>query len=74
MSAPTGNGTPNNLRELREKANLSQEALARRAGVSVGTIHVVETGVRLPTMTKARKIASALGVKMAAIWPDEAAS
>ncbi|MEU9192424.1 helix-turn-helix domain-containing protein [Streptomyces hundungensis] len=51
------------LRELRHEANLTQEALAERAGVGVRTIRGLETGERAdPRMTTVRLLADALGL------------
>lgn len=56
------------VRELRialaedEGAPISQEALARRAGISLLTLHKVESGKVAPTVDTLRKIAGALGV------------
>lgn len=61
--------TPNNLRSLRLAAHLSQEGLARRADLSMMTIHRVENG-RTPTLSTARKIAAALGVPLDEVFPE----
>jgi transcriptional regulator with XRE-family HTH domain len=50
------------LRELRDKASLSQEELAERAGVSRTTIAELELGKRKPQPKTRRKLAKALGV------------
>jgi transcriptional regulator with XRE-family HTH domain len=68
---PAPNG--NNLRRFREEANLSQEALARRADLSMMTVNRVERG-RIPSLATARKIARALGRTVDEIWPDLAAA
>ena len=54
------------LRELRDRAALSQEDLAKKAGVSRGTIADLETGKRPARPSTRRKLAEALGVQ-----PDE---
>ncbi|MGW8728512.1 helix-turn-helix domain-containing protein [Streptomyces sp. NPDC055808] len=49
------------LKQLRHEANLTQEALAERAGVGVRTIRGLETGERVdPRMTTVRLLADAL--------------
>jgi DNA-binding XRE family transcriptional regulator len=57
------------LRELRRIAGLSQDELARKAGVSRSTIQAVEEGA-LPRLRTARKLAAALGVPVSAIVED----
>jgi len=54
------------LRELRERAALSQEDLAVKSGVSRATIARLEAGIRPARPSTRRKLAGALGVK-----PDE---
>jgi transcriptional regulator with XRE-family HTH domain len=51
------------LKELRERAMLSQEELAGLAGVSRATIAGLETGHRRARPATGRAIASALGVE-----------
>ncbi len=50
------------LRELRDRAMLSQEELARQAGVSRATVADLETGKRGAQASTGRKLAEALGV------------
>ena len=53
------------IRELREKAKLSQEELAERSGISRVTISFIETGKLESVTTKTlRQIAEALGVSV----------
>lgn len=54
------------LRELRQKAYLSQENLAKKSGVSEATINRLEQGLQLARYVTVRKLAEALGVV-----PDE---
>ena len=51
------------LRELRAQKLLSQQGLAREAGLSVATVTGIETGIHLPSPTTSRKLAAALGVE-----------
>ncbi|MCZ0975777.1 helix-turn-helix domain-containing protein [Streptomyces albulus] len=52
------------LKRLRREANLTQEALAERAGVGVRTIRGLETGERAdPRVTTVRLLADALGLR-----------
>ena len=50
------------LREWRIERLLSVRALAERAGVAPATVHLVETGQRLPQLLTAQKLSQALGV------------
>lgn len=58
------------LREIREKRGISQGGLARLAGVSRVTVHRIEHGCQRPHASTARKLAGALGVEPAEIFPD----
>lgn len=51
------------IRELRQRASLSQQELAERSGVSRATIADLELGRRHPQPKTRRKIAEALGVE-----------
>lgn len=55
------------LRGARRDAALSQRQLAERAGVSSNTVRLIETGSRGCYPTTLRKLASALGVRPAAL-------
>jgi len=55
--------TTSRLRELRDRASLSQQELAARAGVSRATIADLERGNRKPQPKTRRKLAEALGVE-----------
>jgi transcriptional regulator with XRE-family HTH domain len=50
------------LKQLREAAKLSQEAVARTMGMSVGIIRDYEQGKKKPSLRAAFKLADALGV------------
>jgi transcriptional regulator with XRE-family HTH domain len=50
------------LRQLREKAGLTQEALARGADMSLGNVRNYEQGIREPRWQGVFKLAEALGV------------
>ena len=54
------------LRELRERAALSQEDLAKESGVSRATIADLEASKRPARPSTRRKLAAALGIR-----PDE---
>lgn len=44
------------LRALRLAAGLTQRALARKMGVSVNTVHLLETDRRQPSLTMLKKL------------------
>jgi transcriptional regulator with XRE-family HTH domain len=50
------------LRELREKAGLTQAQLAQRAGLHLSAVTRFEHGRREPSLASAAKLAAALGV------------
>lgn len=56
-----------NVRQARQKAGLSQEALADKAGIDRTYVSGVERGVRNPTVTVLARLAGALGVPVAAL-------
>lgn len=51
----------NRIKECREESGLTQDELAKKAGVSRPFLSNVENGVAIPTVTKAADIAEALG-------------
>ena len=65
--------TSTHLRELRDRASLSQEELAERAGVSRATIADLELGKRKPQPKTRRKLAEALGVAPHELLTEQAA-
>lgn len=52
------------VRQLREKAGLTQEALAHEAGITTGTLSLIERGQSNPAWGTASNIARALDVSM----------
>lgn len=63
------------VRALRASSSLSLEALASRSAVSRSMISLVERGETSPTAVVLEKIATALGISLAALFDDaEAAS
>lgn len=54
-----------NVRQARQQAGLSQEALADKAGIDRTYVSGVERGVRNPTVTILARLAEALGVQAA---------
>ena len=55
------------IRLLRRKAQLSQEALAEKAGLHAYYLARVESGFEDPTWGDVRRVAEALGVSMEAL-------
>jgi transcriptional regulator with XRE-family HTH domain len=55
------------VRLLREKRGITQERLAQDAGVTTGTISLVERGRSNPAWGTVRAVASGLGVPMVEI-------
>jgi transcriptional regulator with XRE-family HTH domain len=52
------------IRELREKRGVTQEDLAHDAGVTVGTLSLIERGRSNPAWGTVKRIAAALDMKM----------
>lgn len=52
------------VRQLREKRGLTQERLAQDAGLTTGTVSLVERGRSNPSWGTVRAIADGLGVTM----------
>lgn len=63
--------TKNRLKELRQKAGLTQSELAYRAGMKQSHIANIENGKRDIDFELAKKIADALGVKPYELMPAE---
>ncbi|HEX5341227.1 MAG TPA: XRE family transcriptional regulator [Duganella sp.] len=61
------------VRELRDAQHLSLDALAARSGVSRSNISLIERGESSPTAAVLDKLASALGVALAALFEDKGA-
>jgi transcriptional regulator with XRE-family HTH domain len=57
---------PEKLRELRAASRMTQQALADRAGMPLGTLRNFEQGIRTPMLATAAKLAKALGVSLGA--------
>ena len=54
-----------NIKKLRKQHNLSQEELAKKAGVTYSTLIKLESGVnKNPTIKTVQQIAAALGVNL----------
>lgn len=55
-------GNHNNLKKFREQKGWSQEALAKKAGITGQTVSNLETGRNEWTFPTLRKLAKALGI------------
>ncbi|MFS0864093.1 helix-turn-helix transcriptional regulator [Fredinandcohnia sp. 179-A 10B2 NHS] len=55
---------PNNIKQLREQANITQEELAKRIGVSRIHMNKMENGKKPITMVKALKLAEIFNVTL----------
>jgi len=56
-----------NIKRIREKANLTQAEVAKKAGINVNYFAVIERGEVTTSSEKLTKIAVALGVSVADI-------
>jgi putative transcriptional regulator len=69
----TGTAITNQLRRLRfEHGELTQEALARAAGVTRQTIIALEAGKYAPSLELAFRLAHALGVRVEDVFQWQA--
>ena len=59
------------LRRLRQKRQLSQSELARKAKVGRVTLNRIEGGTQDPTLDTLERLAKALGVRLRDLLPDE---
>jgi transcriptional regulator with XRE-family HTH domain len=64
MRSETGIRFAHNLRLAREKAGLSQEELADRAGLHRTFISQVERGLKSPSLNSLIAISAALGIRV----------
>ena len=58
------------VRRLRKEQNLSQEALAERAGMNADFIGFIERGENVPTLTTILQLATALNLQPSALIKD----
>jgi transcriptional regulator with XRE-family HTH domain len=52
------------IRQVRKERDMTQEALAHKAGVTVGHLSMIERGHSNPTWGTTRSVAGALGTSM----------
>jgi DNA-binding XRE family transcriptional regulator len=60
------------LREARQERGLAIWALAVRAHTSPATIVAIERHGHVPTLDVQTRLAAALGIPIAAVWPEHA--
>lgn len=54
-----------NVKQLRKKHKLSQEGLAKKAGITYSTLIKIESGAnKNPTISTIKKVANALNVRI----------
>lgn len=58
----------NKIRDLRRKANLSQEELAEKAKLDLTSVSEIESGLRNPSLKTLHKISSALSLSLKEIF------
>jgi transcriptional regulator with XRE-family HTH domain len=64
MATPQNNAFAARLRELRERAGLTQQELALGAGLHLSAVTRFEQGLREPSLSTAAALAAALGVRV----------
>ncbi len=64
---------PARLKALRTARHLSLQELALRAGVTKAFLSLLERGANMPSAASLESLATALGVTVAALFPDQAA-
>ena len=60
----------NKIKEIREQKELTQEEVAKKAGISANYYAKIERGTVNTSIGKATKIAKALGVEVSDIFPS----
>lgn len=64
-------GNREKIRRLREKENITQNALANRAGVSPTYIYQLEQGLKSPTVEYLGYICAGLNISLAEFFAEE---
>ncbi len=60
----------NKIKEIREQKKLTQEEVAKKAGMSANYYSKIERGIINTSVAKANKIAKALEVEVSDIFPS----
>ena len=63
MTEPTGV----KIKQLREAANLSQEELAKAAGIASSQVELIENGKVIPTLSCLIKLCRSMGVRLGTV-------
>lgn len=71
---PSAERMHNRIREYREALGMTQEELAKKAGISRPFLSTVETGTAIPTVAKAADIAAALETTVDELFKKEGVS
>ena len=61
------------IKARRDELGMTIKELSNRTGLSLSSIHYIETGANSPTVNTLRKIARALGVTVAALLDETTA-
>lgn len=61
----------NKLKHLRKKADLTQQQLAEKTGLSIDFIGMIERGERAPSFDTLEKFSEALNIKIADLFTEE---
>jgi transcriptional regulator with XRE-family HTH domain len=64
---PEGEIFGERLRELRQKAGMSQEAVAQASGLTKAYISNMETGIKVPSLTTILRLAVSLRCRVTAL-------
>lgn len=73
MDGPTSSAIAKNLKNLRDRAGLTQESVADRLGVSRQAVYLWERGARRPGAELESKLAELFGVSVSALHAEGAA-
>lgn len=63
-------GIPENIKKFRKDKNMTQKALAKKAGISIASVQGYEQGKYKPKTEQLKKIATALEVSVSDINPN----
>lgn len=61
------------IKARRDELGMTIKELSKRTGLSLSSIHYIETGANSPTVNTLRKLAAALGVTVAALLDETTA-
>ena len=61
------------IKDCRNELGITIKDLSKRTGLSLSSIHYIETGANSPTVNTLRKLAAALGVTVASLLDETTA-